>query len=55
MLHLTPCLREPTSQNGKAQVEFILGLLDLDLAFHNDKPTDLTSTSTPDEQALYKT
>ncbi|KAB5561216.1 hypothetical protein DKX38_006173 [Salix brachista] len=37
------------------QVEFTLGVLDLDLALLKDKPDPLTDNSTPEEKTLFNT
>ncbi|KAL8128992.1 hypothetical protein V2J09_018147 [Rumex salicifolius] len=36
------------------QIQFHLGVLDLDLAILNDKPADLTEASTPEQRSFYK-
>ncbi|CAI0560082.1 unnamed protein product [Linum tenue] len=38
----------------KENVEFTLGVLDLDMALTIDKPPSITNTSTDDEKTLFK-
>ena len=44
---------EPTTQKWKEQVEFSLGVLELDMALLKEKPAPLTDTSTPEENKLH--
>ena len=48
-----PILTGTNFSEWKEQVEFTLGVLDLDLAFLIEKPTDLTDKSSADEKSLF--
>lgn len=49
-----PILTGTNFSEWKEQVEFTLGVLDLDLALQTEKPAELTTTSTDEEKALHK-
>ena len=57
--NLTSHATSVTKLNGtnfsewKEQVEFTLGVLELDMALLKDKPASLTETSTPEEKTLF--
>ncbi|KAG5228069.1 Retrovirus-related polyprotein from transposon [Salix suchowensis] len=48
-----PILTGTNFSEWKEQVEFTLGVLDLDLALLKDKPDPLTDKSTPEEKTLF--
>ncbi|KAF9685453.1 hypothetical protein SADUNF_Sadunf03G0056100 [Salix dunnii] len=50
-----PILTGTNFSEWKEQVEFTLGVLDLDLALLKDKPDPLTDKSTPEEKTLFNT
>ncbi|KAF9678726.1 hypothetical protein SADUNF_Sadunf07G0065500 [Salix dunnii] len=50
-----PILTRTNFSEWKEQVEFTLGVLDLDLALLKDKPDPLTDKSTPEEKTLFNT
>jgi len=57
--NLTSHATSVTKLNGtnfsewKEQVEFTLGVLELDMALLKDKPASLTETSTPEEKTIF--
>ena len=52
--HMLIAVSVPVSLHSGEQVQFHLGVLDLDLAFQVEKPTAITDVSSNEEKAHYK-